>query len=256
MSERRPWTLRKVLAVVAVRFREGAAAVPERVWRRWFAILAAGYVGVLLVATGLVRFGRALTATGRLAWEADFLRGLDAMLPLSFSSAVWIQSLGTDITLVLFVAFTAGLAVWTYRPIHALTIAGAYVGLDLVVRLAWSMWHRARPDVIMDGIAAPGFASFPSGHTAKSLAVYGLLALFWARSTPSHGERLLAVALALLAVLLVAVGRLRMGVHWPSDVAAGALLGGVWLAALALALDRAEHAAALERAASVDSARG
>ena len=243
-GRRSGWVAIRVASDLVARFREGASTIPDRAWRQWAATLAAGCAVVLLLVVGLVHGGRRLAYGGAFAWEADFLRALEASLPLSFSTAVWLQSLGTDITLAIVVAFAAGVAAMDRRPLHALSIVIAFVGLDLIVRFAWILWDRPRPDLILEGIAAPGFASFPSGHTAKSTAVYGMLAFLWARSSSSASERATAAFLALAAVCLVLLGRLRMGVHWPSDILAGALIGLAWLTALAAALSRAERAAA------------
>lgn len=77
---------------------------------------------------------------------------------------------------------------------------------------------RARPP--LDGaatalVALPGDASLPSGHATSAFAAAGVVALL-------H-PRLRAPALVLAA--LVALSRVYLGVHFPSDVAAGALLG-------------------------------
>lgn len=256
MSERGDWTLRAALARTIGRFREDAASLPARAWKVWSATVVAGYVVVLLLMFGLVQAGRALSTNGILAWEEAFLLRLEAELPLSYSSAVWVQTFGTDITLIILALFTAVVAIWARRPVHALGIVVALVGLDLAVRFGWLLWDRARPDVILDGIAAPGFASYPSGHTAKSLVVYGYLAFLWVHATTSRIERPLAVALTTGLVLLVMVGRLRMGVHWPSDVVAGAFIGGAWLGIVASALVRAERIAALEGEEAPEAARG
>ena len=66
-------------------------------------------------------------------------------------------------------------------------------------------------------IARPLDASFPSGHTAVSFAAVCAL---WAERS-----RLWIPALAL--ALLLAFSRLYLYVHWPSDVLAGAVLGGL-----------------------------
>ncbi|HEX6938640.1 MAG TPA: phosphatase PAP2 family protein [Longimicrobiales bacterium] len=246
MSRHGTWVARTLLTELVARFRSGAAAIPGHAWRQWIIALAAGCAFVLVFVVAGVHGGRRLASNGALAWEADFLLWLERTAPLSFSSAIWLQTPGTDIALAIVVLFTAGIAAWNARPIHALSIVIAFVGLDLVVRFAWMLWDRPRPDLILDGVAAPGFASYPSGHAAKSVAVYGILAFLWGRASPSAAERAAAATLALVAVGAVILGRLRLGVHWPSDLLAGAIIGIAWCAALALALSRAERAAAHE----------
>lgn len=236
------WRSHEALRTFVYRFRVVCSAIPRAAWRRWLTTLALGYAGTVLLTFGLIRLAQAAVAAGVLAWEAAFLQRLEAELPLPFSTAVWLQTIGTDITLALVVVFSFGVFTWIHRPLHALSIVATLFLADLVVRIAWLAWDRPRPSVIMEGIAAPGFASFPSGHTAKSVAVYGLLALFWIRGSRHLGERCLAAILALALVSLVAVGRLRMGVHWPSDVVGGAIIGGAWLAVIGLALGRATRA--------------
>jgi len=237
------WVATGVLRELVARFRESAASLPDRVWRRWARALAAGTAITIAVVVGLVHSGRYLADNGAFDWEPSFLRALDASFPVSFSVAIWLQTLGTDITLALVVAFAASIAAWDRRPLHALSIVIAFVGADLIVRFAWMLWDRPRPDLILDGAAAPGFASFPSGHMTESTAVYGLLAFLWARSSASTAERATAAALAATTILLVGLGRMRIGAHWPTDILAGALVGSVWLATLVTALSRAEQAA-------------
>ncbi|MGW8062430.1 phosphatase PAP2 family protein [Streptomyces ziwulingensis] len=83
------------------------------------------------------------------------------------------------------------------------------------------LWERRRPpeewiphDDVED---RPDSSSFPSGHTAAACGFTGAVALVW----PAAG-----VACALPAAA-VAVERVHSGAHYPSDVAAGAVLGGV-----------------------------
>lgn len=61
--------------------------------------------------------------------------------------------------------------------------------------------------------------SFPSGHTCAAFAA----GLSWARALPWRWGRLAAVVLA----VLMGLSRLYVGVHYPSDVLAGALIGSL-----------------------------
>jgi undecaprenyl-diphosphatase len=218
------------------RYREGRAAIPPADRAAWLRLVGAGAMGLVALAIGLRIAAARLLAAGLLDWEGPFLEWLGRDGPLSFNAAIFVQTFGSDITLLVLVAATAMMAIRARRPIAALSILLAVVGTDLVVRFGWLIWDRARPDLLYEGIARPSFHSFPSGHAAKTVAVYGILALLWIRASRSRAERG-AVALALLLIAgLVGLGRLAMGVHWPTDVMAGFLIGGSWAALLGAGL--------------------
>jgi undecaprenyl-diphosphatase len=68
-----------------------------------------------------------------------------------------------------------------------------------------------------------GRQSFPSTHMAGTTA---LLSCLWLVAPPTLNWRA-GLSLATIGGLVVAIERLTAGAHWPSDVAAGALLGGI-----------------------------
>jgi undecaprenyl-diphosphatase len=214
------------------RFEEGRAGIGDDVWRRWLRRIALGFAGMFVLMT-LLRFlaGQAL-GSGLLAWESDFLLWLGSDVPIGFSTAVFLQTLGSDFTLIILVGLTAGIAAWARRPIACLSILLAAAVPDLVGRFGWLIWSRARPDILYDGMASPGFHAFPSGQTSKTFAVYGILTLLWMRASDSTLEKAAALTLLAVIVLVVPLGRVAMGVHWPTDVLAGWVIGGAWLAVL------------------------
>ena len=87
--------------------------------------------------------------------------------------------------------------------------------------------HRARPAPYF-GVDPESF-SFPSGHAFFALTFCGALLLIFARR-----RKLTPFGVASAAALVIAIGwsRIYLGVHYPSDVAAGYLAGTAWLAAL------------------------
>ena len=236
---RRGWLLAEGARRTAARVRADVAALPAASWRGWLWSITAALVPGVALSVGLCFLGKWMERTGRLAWEADFLRGLEAG-PMSFSSALWAESPGNSVFMIPVVIAAALLAAWLRRPVLAGAILSSFFILDLLVGAGWLAWSRARPDLIAGGIAAPGFHSFPSGHTSQMVSAYGLFLFLWIRASRSLVERVLAVVLWLGATGVVAWARMRLGAHWPSDIAAGALVGVFWLAVSIAALRRAE----------------
>jgi membrane-associated phospholipid phosphatase len=73
--------------------------------------------------------------------------------------------------------------------------------------------------------AAPPTSSFPSGHTAASIALYAGIALIATSTINNRALRTVAWVTAIVAPISVMVSRLYRGMHFPTDVAAGAILG-------------------------------
>jgi membrane-associated phospholipid phosphatase len=102
-------------------------------------------------------------------------------------------------------------------------LAGAEL-LNLILKLAF---HRPRPEVAFVQLET---YSFPSGHAMISTAAYGALAyLAWSRLRTSRDRIALATGTGVL-VSLICFSRLYLGVHYLSDVLAGAAGGAFWLA--------------------------
>jgi undecaprenyl-diphosphatase len=92
---------------------------------------------------------------------------------------------------------------------------------------------RARP-VWPDPVDSAHYAAFPSGHAMTATVVLGLL--LWLLHRRGVGRVLwrTAVTLAVVSVAGVGLTRVWLGVHWPSDVLGGWLLGAT-VVALAVA---------------------
>jgi membrane-associated phospholipid phosphatase len=89
----------------------------------------------------------------------------------------------------------------------------------------------------------PSTSSFPSGHTAAMVVLYGGLALLISARLRTRIVGLVAWLVAVVAAATVGLARVYRGMHHPSDVIAGALLGFAVLAVAFLAVRAAQRAA-------------
>lgn len=95
------------------------------------------------------------------------------------------------------------------------------------------LFQRPRPNLWESSYPFPSDFSFPSGHAMGSITfALTLLVIFWG----SRYLNLLTI-LALLYVGLIAWTRLYLGVHYPSDIIGGWLLGIVWTTLITLLLN-------------------
>src|SRR5450755_4273664 len=199
--------------------------------KRTFAILFGGAAVLLLVMIGFGLLDVHLLAhssIGRADGSVDstLARHRDHILNALTLGATDAASTLPVAALALIVAVTAGLVFKRWRePLFVVAVIVGEVTIFVVTTLAV---HRPRPNVVrLDH--APPTSSFPSGHTAASVALYGSIAalviLFGARIA----WRRIALIVAILVPVLVAASRLYRGMHYPTDVLGGALLGFVWL---------------------------
>jgi membrane-associated phospholipid phosphatase len=115
----------------------------------------------------------------------------------------------------------------------ALVVVVTTVGSMLLTSGLKLLFRRTRPDLFFE-VAMPETWSFPSGHSLVSLASYGTMAIVVARLAPRLRGPL--AVLAPLFIVMVGVSRVYLGVHWPTDVAAGFACGVIVLIASFAAL--------------------
>ena len=154
--------------------------------------------------------------------------------PSAVDAAQVITSLGSPVAVDVVTALVVAALLLSgfRRPALAVALARmAELGVETGVKF---LVGRPRP-VLEHPLATATSSSFPSGHAAGSAAVYGLLALLLLRAAataaPNPNRALphrvvpVAVAAILAFAVAVAVSRVVLGVHFPSDVVAGLVLG-------------------------------
>jgi membrane-associated phospholipid phosphatase len=137
--------------------------------------------------------------------------------------------LGATETVVALTAVGCLLLAWRgHGPRLPVFLAVAVAGETGLFLLASVIVHRLRPAIPhLDG--APPTSSFPSGHTAATIALACGLALGLARTRPGHPLRALSWLVAVLLPAFVLASRLYRGMHWPTDVAASVVFTLAWL---------------------------
>lgn len=113
-----------------------------------------------------------------------------------------------------------GLALWL--------VATCALGTLLQQGLKWAV-GRDRP-VWTDPVDSARYAAFPSGHALTATVVCGLLLWLLHRYGAGRAARRTALAVAAVSVVGVGLTRVWLGVHWPSDVVGGWLIGALVVA--------------------------
>lgn len=180
-------------------------------------ILAAAMIGLGLLVT------KTLPHTWPFSIEDGVNRSLAAHRSDFFNVLSSVFSTGASTFYAIGIAAALVLLVrWRFGRWREAVFLAASISIEASVFLVTTMAvDRPRP-AVHELDAAPPTSSFPSGHTAASVALYGALALLITRSGP--GRRAWAWLLLLIPVA-VGASRLYRGMHHPSDVAAAVLLG-------------------------------
>jgi undecaprenyl-diphosphatase len=153
----------------------------------------------------------------------------------------WLSGIGDVLAIPALVAISTIVALVMRRWRVAGFILAAIAVEAAVYRVTTWVIHRQRPSVPrLDDL--PVNASYYSGHTAASVTVYCGLALLITSRIRSLWLRAVVWTVAIAIPLLVGVSRMYRGMHHPTDVAAG-LLVGIGCLVVAAAAARASAAA-------------
>lgn len=146
----------------------------------------------------------------------------------------WVNSALLDMTalggvagLTLITAIVAGYLVIAKKTAMAAFLVGSIAGGAILSTLLKQLFHRARPDVVAH-LVEVNTTSFPSGHAMNSAVVYLTLGALLARAQSEHRLRVYILTVAIFLTLVIGISRVYLGVHWPSDVMAGWMVGGAW----------------------------
>ena len=159
----------------------------------------------------------------------------DAVLRwMNLHQVPWLQRLMVEVTMlgtwivVLSIVSIAAMFLWLTRHKYSagllLVATAGGIGLNNVLKIGFA---RPRPHIFEWGTTASSW-SFPSGHAMSATVVYVTVAYLAARLQKRRLARLATLAVAGFLVAIICFSRLYLGVHYPSDVVAGVLIGLSW----------------------------
>ncbi|MCS7309591.1 MAG: phosphatase PAP2 family protein [Armatimonadetes bacterium] len=170
----------------------------------------------------MAELDRALFFWVNRGWHHPWLN--DLFWAFTWLGVGWVQVLLA--LLVLWVARRQADRLWAmmYRP-ALVPLLVAWLVSGVAAQAIKRTWDRPRPSNLAGALVAPDerifSKSFPSGHACTTAAMATVLTLVFWRRYPS-----VAVA-AWVLTLLVMLSRVYRGVHYPSDVVGGAVIGAV-----------------------------
>ncbi len=205
-------------------------------------VCAAAAILAVVVGTGLL-ITRTSAGSAVVAGDLALLRALGRHRTLALDDlSAWGTHLAST-EVVIGVGVFAGLAGavlvrhWWPMLLMLLSVGGEtqlFVWTTLLV-------GRARPPLPrLDGVLPPT-SSFPSGHTAAAICLYGGVAAMVLLAT-TRWWRWLVLGVAFVVVVVVALSRLYRIAHHPSDILGSLLLGIPWTTTVVLVLAHARAA--------------
>lgn len=194
-------------------------------------------VGIFLVVGAIVAVAGTLgfAAIGEYVREGATQRFDDSVLRwIATHHSRWLTIFMTEVTplgtgaVVLMIVGVAAAFLWHTEHRHSARLLLAATAGSILLNNALKLYfQRDRPN-IFEWQTHAASSSFPSGHAMSATVVYGTVAYLLARLQKRRWARALTLFLAVVMILLICFTRLYLGVHYPSDVIAGIIVGLAW----------------------------
>ena len=187
------------------------------------------------------------------ALDEAALRALrDPLAPERLRGPAWLADAARDVTalgshavIVPLLLATIGFLLLLRKPHMALAVILAGSGGIFLEGALKLLFGRPRPRLVPPLVEVTS-SSFPSGHSLLSAAVYLSMATLIVRLIAHRRVRLYVLAVTAALVALIGLSRVLLGVHYPTDVVAGWVAGGMWALLCGLAARSAPQHGAVE----------
>jgi undecaprenyl-diphosphatase len=204
-------------------------AFSRKTWKVIGILLLVGLVGAALMMLTLAEVHEHLGGPRMEHWDThiqDHIHGdtTPRLTRLMFA----LSRIGSPTVLVPVIPTLAALLWWWSRRHAAVVLLIATGGAGALVTLLKLHFRRVRPDLPWALAHEPSY-SFPSGHSVFAVVFYGTLIYLGLRHLRWLWARLAVVLAAGTLILGIGISRVYLGVHYPTDVAAGYFVGAVWL---------------------------
>jgi undecaprenyl-diphosphatase len=210
-------------------------------------------LGLCVLLLGFVSLAGEVTDGDTQAFDTKILRALrDPVDPSRPIGPAWIEeslidltSIGGPTVLWLIVVAVAGFLVLQTRYRTAIVVVLTSTGGELLNLVMKHAFNRPRPSIVPH-LRVVYTTSFPSGHAMESAIVYLTLGAILMRASESRVTKTYILGLAVLLTVLVGVSRVYLGVHYPTDVIGGWIVGFLWASVCWLVAQRFEGAAHIQ----------
>ena len=217
----------------------------------WLLVIGLGLCALLFL---FIRLAGEVMEGDTQAFDVRILRSLrTATDPARLKGPDWLESalidvtaLGSPIVLGLVVLIISGYLLLEARYLTAVIVLTSSSLGEIVDELLKLLFDRPRPDVVPH-LRTVVSASFPSGHAMESAIIYLTLGALLMRVVEGRLTKIYCMAMAIFLTFIVGVSRVFLGVHYPTDVLGGWMLGFLWAAMTFLVTRRFERTVARER---------
>jgi undecaprenyl-diphosphatase len=207
-------------------------------------------LGLCVLLFGFVSLAGEVIDGDTQAFDTRILRALrDPADPSRPIGPVWMEgplldltALGGATVLALVVMAVAGFLVLQTRYRTAVVVAISWCSGELLDAALKHVFNRPRPSIVPH-LRTVYTTSFPSGHAMESAIVYLTLAAILMRASQSRATKIYILGIAVLLTTLVGLSRVYLGVHYPTDVLGGWIVGFIWASICWLAARRFEGTA-------------